>query len=536
MHEDDALDFERVLGEVSARFLSLPVDRIDEGVERALRLVCGLLETDRSFLLEFSPDLSTLTLTHLWARPGMSRQALPEALLSEHRWFAGELLAGRPIVHHELPLDVPEEAVEERAFVTAVGARASATVPIAVAGQNLCALGTTSFTRARTWMPRNVERLRLIGEVLASAIHRKRADAQLQVRLSEIYALQRRLAAENIYLREEITSAHDFQGIIGQSSALRDVLSRVAQVAPTSAPVLLLGETGTGKDLLARAIHDRSPRRPRPLVNVNCAAIPAALIESELFGHERGAFTGAVSQRLGRFEIAHGGTVFLDEIGDLDTGLQAKLLRVLQDGEFERLGSSRSIRTDVRVIAATNRDLSKALESGQFREDLYYRLSVVPIELPPLRHRREDIPLLLWEFINRRQAELGKRITKVRQADLQALQAYEWPGNIRELQNVVERALILSTGDTLRLKDSIPTGAGAAARSHEPLPPLAVVEREHILRALDRCGWIVEGRGHAAEVLGLHPNTLRFRMHKLGIHRPGSTPKAPDAESLLARK
>jgi transcriptional regulator with GAF, ATPase, and Fis domain len=293
--------------------------------------------------------------------------------------------------------------------------------------------------------------------------------------------------------------------------------------------VLLLGETGTGKELLARALHERSPRSARPFLRVNCAAIPASLIESELFGHEKGAFTGAMAARAGRFEAAHGGSLFLDEIGELGIDVQAKLLRVLQDGTFERVGSSRTQRSDVRIIAATNRDLERAMAEGRFREDLYYRLNVFPIRVPPLRDRREDIPLLVWSIINRRQRALGRRITDVPKRAMQALTAYDWPGNVRELENVVERALVLAHGSTLQLEDpggaTRPTAAPIATpAARASLLALDDVEREHIRSVLERCGWRVNGAGNAAEVLGLHPNTLRFRMKKLGISRPRLTP------------
>src|SRR5262245_11275896 len=309
----------------------------------------------------------------------------------------------------------------------------------------------------------------------------------------------------------------DFHEIIGDSLRLRDALDRLVQVAPFNSTVLLLGETGTGKELFGRALHERSPRRGGPFIAVNCAALPPTLIESELFGHERGAFTGAVAMRQGRFELADGGTIFLDEIGDLPAEVQVKLLRVLQEREVERLGSSKARLINVRVIAATHRDLPSSVAAGRFRPDLYYRLSVFPIQLPPLRDRREDIPGLAWFFI-RRQHALGRRIRHIPEAVIESLQSYDWPGNIRELENVIERAMIRSAGDVLQLDEGL--RATPAAPPQPRNETLEAVERAHIEAILRECGWRINGRENAADRLGLHPNTLRFRIQKLGIIRP----------------
>jgi transcriptional regulator with GAF, ATPase, and Fis domain len=295
-------------------------------------------------------------------------------------------------------------------------------------------------------------------------------------------------------------------------------------VAATNANVLLFGETGTGKELFARAVHDRSTRKDRPLVRVNCAALPPNLIESELFGHVKGAFTGATSERVGRFQLADQGTLFLDEIGELDPELQAKLLRVLQEGEFERIGSSETMKVDVRVIAATNRDLRKAMDEKAFRSDLYYRLAVFPIEVPPLRLRRDDIPLLVWHVIAKRQGRLDKTVDAVPKSVMDAFVEYDWPGNVRELENVIERAMILSPGSTLRLPESLAMLSGGG--SHEtPSSNLLAVDRAHIISVLEDCGWKIKGNDNAAERLGLKPSTLRYRMKKLGIRRPGRQPR-----------
>ncbi|MGD9033796.1 MAG: sigma 54-interacting transcriptional regulator, partial [Desulfobacteraceae bacterium] len=345
--------------------------------------------------------------------------------------------------------------------------------------------------------------------------NRKRAERELQRALAEIEQLKDRLQRENIYLRDEIKLEHNFEEIIGQSDALKYVLFKVEQVAPTDATALILGETGTGKELVARAIHNASSRGDRPLVKVNCATLPSNLIESELFGHEKGAFTGAQMKQIGRFELADGGTIFLDEIGELPLDLQVKLLRVLQDGEFERLGSSRTIKSDVRVIAATNRNLKEAVRKGRFREDLWYRLNVFPITVPPLRQRREDIPLLVKSFVQRFSMKMGKVITTIAPQETEALQNYSWPGNVRELENVIERAVIVSQGPALSVEvpktsESITGGKRA----------LEEVDREHIVRVLEESGWRIEGKSGAAQILGLNPGTLRSRMKKLGIKRP----------------
>jgi PAS domain S-box-containing protein len=360
-----------------------------------------------------------------------------------------------------------------------------------------------------------------------------------------------RLHEQKLYLQEEIKAVHNFEQIIGRSPALLEVLAHVGRVAPTDASVLVTGETGTGKELIARAIHSASKRRDKPLIKVNCAALPAGLVESELFGHERGAFSGAIARRLGRFELADGGTIFLDEIGELPAEAQAKLLRVLQEHEFDRVGGAAPIRADVRVIAATNRDLLKEVREKKFREDLYYRLNVFPVRLPPLRERREDIPLLVHFLLNKFTPRVGKHLEGVTRPTMQRLQEYPWPGNVRELENVLERAVILTAGPTLDIApDLLPTPAAAPtapplgdgleavpqrgsegagddsglAAGHptpgRPQPSLEDVERDYILTVLRQTNWLITGPRGAAQVLGLNPNTLRNRMKKLGITRP----------------
>jgi PAS domain S-box-containing protein len=353
---------------------------------------------------------------------------------------------------------------------------------------------------------------------------------------------QARLQAQNVYLQEEIKSVHNFEEIVGSSKGLLEVLEKVQRVASTDATVLIGGETGTGKELVARAIHSASRRSDRPFIKLNCAALPASLVESELFGHERGAFSGAIQRRIGRFELAHQGTIFLDEIGEMPVDVQAKLLRVLQEQEFERVGSSHTVKVNVRVVAATNRDLARAVRDGSFRQDLYYRINVFPVSLPPLRERTEDIPLLVRFFAQKYGPRVDRRVESIDPESMQRLVEYPWPGNIRELENLIERALILNESNVLRvgadvlgLPVSRPTPPGIVdgvtavpdSETEEDSPvsdaaegtSLASVQREHILRVLEASGWVIEGARGAAARLGMKPATLRFRMKKFGIAR-----------------
>ena len=348
---------------------------------------------------------------------------------------------------------------------------------------------------------------------------RKLAEVDLRNAYADIEKLKNQLEAETAYLQEEIKLEHNFESIIGNSAALKYVLYKVEQVAAADTTVLVLGESGTGKELIARAIHNNSPRAGRPLVKVNCATLPAHLIESELFGHERGAFTGAQSRQLGRFEVADGTSIFLDEIGELPMELQTKLLRVLQEGEFERLGSAHTIKVDVRVIAATNRDLEGEVRRGRFREDLFYRLNVFPITVPPLRQRADDIPLLTHFFVERASKRLGKSIEHISERTVQKLQSYAWPGNVRELENVIERAVINSSGSKLHLAD----GLNGSLHKTEPSPlkTLQEVEKNHILQVLEFTSWRIDGDKGAALILEMNPSTLRSRMRKLGIKKTG---------------
>jgi PAS domain S-box-containing protein len=346
--------------------------------------------------------------------------------------------------------------------------------------------------------------------------HRKTQES-LRIALEEIKELKERLVIENIFFRRQVNTKHHFADVIGQSDSLKYVLYRAEQVAPLDTTVLILGETGTGKELIAEAIHYLSPRRKFPLVTVNCAAIPENLLESELFGREKGAFTGADTRHTGRFEVADGSTLCLDEIGELPLSMQAKLLRVIQHGEFERLGSAKTIKVDVRVVATTNRNLDEEIDAGRFRKDLFYRLNVFPITVPPLRQRKEDIPLLVESFVNRYARKTGKQITSIPKETMRILQDYEWPGNIRELESIIERAVILCPGPGLQLMDNLDISPPSVSSAKGTMKE---VERQHILQVLSDTGWRIEGKKGAAEILGLHPSTMRARMQKFGIVRP----------------
>jgi len=495
---------------LSGQLTRAHLDDLDGGIAAALQHVAGATHVEACQLIEFSQS-GTVARTHSRARGGRPDESVQGPLSDD--WLIERLARGEIVVISR-PEELPREATVYSATHQASVASMLA-IPASVAGRVVCALVLQSRRQTRRWAQALIERLQLVSETLGTALQRRIHENEMRSSVAEIERLNARLEAENGCLKE-VKSYHDFDEIVGDSAALNLALRRLAQVAPTNSNVLLLGSTGTGKELFARAVHERSRRHARALVRVNCAALPPTLVESELFGHEKGAFTGAVGMRQGRFELADGGTIFLDEIGDLPQDIQVKLLRVLQEGEFERVGSSRSKRVDVRVIAAAHHNLEAAVAEGRFRADLYYRLSVYSIHLPSLQERVEDIPRLVWFFIHRHQRGLGRQITKVPQPVMDALQGYAWPGNVRELENVIERAMIASTGDTLQL--DAPLAFTRRSRGPREAPDyLDGVQRAHIESVLERCGWRINGTGNAAERLGIHPYTLRFRMKKLGV-------------------
>jgi formate hydrogenlyase transcriptional activator len=428
---------------------------------------------------------------------------------------------GLPLLRRDLRVERQYPAED---LALADGIRSFISVPLVARGRAIGTLAIASTMPNRYGDADSALLVELAGQVALAVAN--------MTAYEEITALKARLERENVYLQEEIRSGHNFVELVGSSPALVTLLGRVEQAAPTEATVLLLGETGTGKELIARALHGASARRDRPLVKVDCTALSAGLVESELFGHAKGAFTGAIERRVGRFELADRGTIFLDEVGELPMEAQAKLLRVLQEQQFEPVGSNRTVKVDVRVIAATNRDLEGAVREGRFRADLFYRLNVVPLQVPPLRERRQDIPQLAMYFLGRYAKAFGRPVTSVSAASMDRLIAYVWPGNVRELQHLMERAVVLSTGATLELSAELfpsppslsPQAAPATAPTSDKADGVAAttledVERAHIMRMLERAGWVVQGPKGAAAMLGLHPNTLRSRMDRLGIRR-----------------
>jgi formate hydrogenlyase transcriptional activator len=510
---EERLRFEVLLSELLAGFFNIPADKLDGAIENAQQRICEALGLDRSTLYQWREASRDFVTTHGWAGPEFKPNP-PTPPSQLYPWATRQILAGQPIQFSSVE-ELPAEAAVDKESVRRLGPKSNVTFPLVAGGKVLGALAFGTMKEERRWPEAQVGRLRLLAEIVANALSRQAADAALRQALEQVRQLKSQLEQENAYLRQEVQEFHSHRRLTGRSPALQRVLAQVEQVAPTGSTVLLQGETGTGKEVVASVIHDLSPRSGRRMVTVNCAAIPATLIESELFGREKGAYTGALTRQAGRFELAAGSTIFLDEISEVPPEVQAKLLRVLQEKEIERLGSQKPVKVDIRIIAATNRDLEKLVREGKFRPDLYYRLNVFPIKVPPLRERREDIPPLVWAFVEEFAAQFGKHIEAIGQATMDQLQRYPWPGNVRELRNAIERAMIVSSGTRLRIEHPDAGAAGA-----QPSQAMDHVEREHLLRILEQTAWRIRGKNGAAAILGLKPTTLEFRMAKLGLYRP----------------
>jgi transcriptional regulator with GAF, ATPase, and Fis domain len=518
--QEDWPTFERLVVGLSSTFATLDADDRDDAVARAIQEIGGLFSADECTLLAFDQRYGA-RVVHSWAPA--SCEPCTDADLNNMPWLL-QRLTRNAVVTANPGTALPHAASSDREHAERTRISVRLAVPVAIGARVSHGLMVASRHRSEPWGPAATERLRLIGEILGGGLERLRhEEAQRRTDARSSWASEAADRGEPPTAAVASKAESSPAPIVGESGSLRIALERLRQVAPLDASVLLLGETGSGKELFARALHECSRRSGKPLVRVNCASLPAGVIESELFGHERGAFTGAIAMRQGRFELADGGTIFLDEIGDLVPELQAKLLRVLQEGEFERVGSSKTRRVDVRVVAATHVNLDEAVADGRFRADLYYRLSVFPIALPSLRDRVEDIPQLVWHFIRRHERALGRRITHIPPSVMQVLQRHDWPGNVRELENVIERAMIRSSEGTLQLDDmQAPlTRLRSAGNAGDTLD---AIQRNHIEKVLQECGGRINGANNAAVRLGIHPNTLRFRIKKLGVVLPNRRP------------
>jgi formate hydrogenlyase transcriptional activator len=510
---EDQLAFERLVAELSARFIDIHAEQIESSIQDGLRRIVESFDLDRGLFYAIEADGVFSDLTS-WTGPDIP--IVPPRVSAKERfpWTLDRILSGDVVSFSTLG-EIPDE--RDRESFRALGTKSAVIVSMSVAGRVVGAVGFSTVRAERTWAPQAVHRFNVIAGVFGQVMARRQSEETLRNALAEVKRLKEDLQLENVHLRREVRQWSGHGPIVGQSAAIRQVLEQIEQVAATDSTVLLLGETGTGKELFATQIHELGPRRDRAMVRTNCAAIPSTLIESELFGREKGAFTGALARQVGRFELASGSTIFLDEVGDLPSDVQVKLLRVLEEGTIERLGSPHPIKVDTRIIAATHRNLERRVAEGAFRSDFYYRLNVFPIRVPPLRERVDDIPMLVWRFVNEFSRTFGRHVEEIAPESLAALRHYPWPGNIRELRNVVERAMITASGP--RLTISAPHLSPAAARRS---PKLVDVETEHIRGVLESTGWRIRGAGGAADRLGLKPTTLETRMAKLGLKRPGT--------------
>ncbi len=535
-------ELQQLLVETALEFVGMSAEETPRGIEFALKRTARALGCDAGFVCLYPPDKQRLVLRYLYRGANVPiRRSLQRDLKS--RWFPwGMQLHSslKPVVVDDTRR-MPKEATVDRRLIETLGLVSFVAIPMSVEGELIGSLGFGSSQADHDWLELEIELLGKLGRLITGALQQQQAvealkesegrfrtvasyaaelvfDADLEA-LEELAVMRNRHRVESLYEREQESHARATQELVGESQVLTAIHHHISRVAPTHSTVLILGETGTGKELVARAVHRASLRADRIMVKVDCGALPPTLIESELFGHEKGSFTGAIQRKLGLFELADGGTIFLDEIGDLPIELQAKLLRVLQEGEFVRIGSTNLQRVDVRVIAATNRPLDEAMRAGEFRPDLFYRLSVFPIEIPPLRNRQEDIPVLVHHFLKKTSRKLSRDVLKVPRELMESFIAYDWPGNVRELENLIECAAVFSSGNTLSLPYALISRLGAAS-GNASIESLQDMERKHIAGVLHACNWRVKGKGNAAERLQLNPSTLYSRMRKLGLKRP----------------
>jgi formate hydrogenlyase transcriptional activator len=510
---EERLQFQNLVSKIAKNFIGLSSVELEQARQAALAEIGRYFEVDAVRLYRLSPQGDIIEMRNVWvSEHSVAVEETTEMETMKYPHLAAHYLQGETIVYgcpDECPQLPDLIKILKYAKITAgVG------VPLEIDDSGVDVFALAKTQSEHVWPKDIVKYCKILGQILLSAMRRTDAEVSLQDRYDEIKQLKKRVEQENIHLRKEIKVLYSHDEIIGKSQPIKTVLSQAEQVAEQETSVLVLGETGTGKELLARAIHDMSPRKKRAMITVNCAALPVTLIEGELFGREKGAYTGALTKQSGRFELADKSTVFLDEIGDLPLEMQVKLLRVLQEGQFERLGSAKTITVDVRVIAATNLDLEQAVREGRFRKDLFYRLSVFPITVPPLRDRTEDIPMLVWTFVKDFGKRMGKTVENIPDKTMDGLMSYTWPGNVRELRNLIERAMILHSGEILHIEK-----IQAEDQEIDQPTSLEEVERNHIRSVLAKKNWKVSGKNGAAEALGLKESTLRARMGKLGIKR-----------------
>jgi PAS domain S-box-containing protein len=514
---EERLRFQKLVSSISKKFTGLVGDELEQAIQDTLSEISGYFEVDAARIYRLSLKGEVLGVKVKWLSGHVTPpEESPEILKVKHPNMAAHYSQGKSVLFGNI--DECPQLPDLRRILNFFGTKAGVGVPLEIDDSGVDIFSMDNVLSEHTWPKDIIEQSRSIGHILLSALRRREAEVKLRDSYDEIKLLKERLEVENIYLRDQISVQSTHKDIIGKSDAMKYVLYKIKQVAPSDATVLILGETGTGKELVAEAIVNESSRRNRPLVKVNCAALPSNLIESELFGREKGAFTGSQARQIGRFELADKGTIFLDEVGELPLELQAKLLRVVQSGEFERLGSPHTVKVDVRIIASTNRDLINEVKKGKFREDLYYRLNVFPVTVPPLRDRSEDIPMIVNFFLKKFGKKIGKQIERVPYDVIKSLQEYHWPGNVRELENIIERSMIISPDSTLHLADKLETSE-TTDHGKSQSKDLSEVERDHILRILDQTRWKIEGKKGAAEILNLNPSTLRSRIRKLGIKR-----------------
>ena len=536
------LKLETLISSISTRLINMPTKNIDEEIETVMKDIGESVGIDRLklFMLEDSvASEQNFRIRHYWSRFKDETRLMHGMKSSDYPWAVKKILAKEIFLFSHID-EIPRSASIDRQSLIKIETKSAIVIPLIFSDRVEGVLCFDSTSTQRNWTPEIISRAKIIAQVFSNVLARKKADMDLQYAFKTITKLKKQLESDYNYLKNEIEMAHNYHEIIGESAPLKHVLFKIDQVAPTDSTVLILGETGTGKELVAQAIHNRSPRKDRPLVRVNCAALSPTLIESELFGHEKGAFTGAHQKKRGRFEIAHGTSLFLDEIGELPLELQAKLLRVVQSGEFERMGSSRTRKVGVRIIVATNRDLDAEVNEGRFRKDLLYRLNVFPITVPPLRARTDDIPLLVNWFLQKYGKKMGKPIECISKESLEYLKQYPWMGNVRELENTIERAVInargtaVEMGDISLLKEAAPVSTSQETAAHDTneqmmaipqtsLPEMkrhfGKMERDYIIKILESTKWRIAGPNGAARILGFKESTLRFQIKKLGIKK-----------------